>query len=292
VLDRTKEPGATGEPLYQDVVTPLEAEAVATEIDDAAVIGGRYGLSSKEFTPAMVKAVFDELAKDEPKNALHRRHHDDVTALSLEVDPTFTIEPDDVVRAMFYGLGSDGTVGANKNSIKIIGEDTDNLRAGLLRLRLEEVRRVTVSHLRFGPRPIRSTYLISRPTSSPATSFVFLEKYDVLESRPSRGTFLLNSPYGPDEVWDSCPRGAGADHRQEAQGLRRSTPSRRPRPGMGGASTRSCRPASSRSPASCPATRRSQKIKDAIKKTYGKKGEEVVRKNFAAVDQALRTCTR
>ncbi len=209
VLDRTKEPGATGEPLYQDVVTAV-AEGVASEIVPFAnmpkIIGGRYGLSSKEFTPGMIKGVFDELAKGKPKNHFTIGINDDVTHTSLDYDEDFVIEPKDVVRAVFYGLGSDGTVGANKNSIKIIGEDTDNYAQGYFVYDSKKAGSVTVSHLRFGPRPIRSTYLINSANFVAVHQFSFLERYDVLRLAAPEAIFLLNSPYGPDEVWDHLPR--------------------------------------------------------------------------------------
>ncbi|MGB9626742.1 MAG: pyruvate:ferredoxin (flavodoxin) oxidoreductase, partial [Phycisphaerae bacterium] len=209
VLDRTKEPGAPGEPLYLDVVTALHEGrelGLAKFAQEPRVIAGRYGLASKEFTPAMVKAVFDELAKDRPRNHFTVGIEDDVTHTSLPVDDSFDIEPDDVVRAVFFGLGADGTVGANKNSIKIIGEETNNFAQGYFVYDSKKSGAITISHLRFGPRPIYSHYLIKRASFVACHQFVFLEKYDVLEYATPGAVFLLNSPYGKDEVWDKLPR--------------------------------------------------------------------------------------
>jgi len=173
VLDRTKEPGAIGEPLYQDVVTALAEVRLQA---DTFVIGGRYGLGSKEFSPAMVKAVFDELARPNPKRHFTVGITDDVTGLSLKVDDTFQVEPDGSVRAIFYGLGADGTVGANKNSIKIIGEETDHDAQGYYVYDSKKSGAVTVSHLRFGPGPIRSSYLIRRASFVACHQFGFLDR--------------------------------------------------------------------------------------------------------------------
>ena len=223
VLDRTKEPGATGEPLYIDVVTALaEARALRANPTSRAprVVGGRYGLSSKEFTPAMIKAVFDELVKDNPKNSFTVGIIDDVTHTSLDYDPDFDIEPDDVVRAVFWGLGADGTVGANKNSIKIIGEETDNYAQGHFVYDSKKSGALTVSHLRFGPNPIQSTYLIRKANFVAVHQFGFFQQYDVLEPAMEGATLLINAPYPADEVWDqSAACRAAANHRQEAEGL-------------------------------------------------------------------------
>ncbi len=209
VLDRTKEPGSAGEPLYQDVVTAF-GEAMEEGFSPVAavphIIGGRYGLSSKEFTPAMGKAVFDELKKSKPKNHFTVGINDDVMHTSLEYDATFTTEKDDVVRAMFYGLGADGTVGANKNSIKIIGEDTSNYAQGYFVYDSKKSGTTTVSHLRFGPRPIRSSYLIDKANFVGCHQWLFLEKYNVVQELVEGGTFLLNSQYSADEVWNKLPR--------------------------------------------------------------------------------------
>src|SRR3954468_12724476 len=201
VLDRTKEPGAIGEPLYQDAVTAL------AEVGERApvVIGGRYGLGSKEFTPAVVKAVFDELDRPAPKRHFTVGIVDDVTGLSLKVDERFEVEPAQSVRAVFYGLGADGTVGANKNSIKIIGEETDNWAQGYFVYDSKKSGGSTISHLRFGPTPIRAPYLVSRASFVGCHQFNFLDRYDVLESAEPGGVFLLNAPFAADEVWDRLP---------------------------------------------------------------------------------------
>ncbi len=201
VLDRTKEPGSAGEPLYLDVVTALAETGKAIK-----VIGGRYGLASKEFTPAMVKGVLDELKKAQPKNHFTIGINDDVTHTSLTYDPNFSTESSDTVRALFYGLGSDGTVGANKNSIKIIGEETDLNAQGYFVYDSKKSGSGTTSHLRFGPKPINSSYLIRSANFVACHQFSFLERIDVLTAAEPGATFLLNSPYGPDEVWEHLPR--------------------------------------------------------------------------------------
>jgi len=291
VLDRTKEPGALGEPLYQDVVTALR-EAEQAHIDrfhhQLTVIGGRYGLSSKEFTPAMVKAVYDELGHPRPKRHFTIGINDDVSHTSLKVDPTFDTEPADVVRALFYGLGADGTVGANKNSIKIIGEDTPNYAQGYFVYDSKKSGSVTISHLRFGPRPIRSAYLISKANFVACHQFGFLEKYEMVEQAVPGATFLLNSPYGPDEVWDRLP----AEVQQQilekklklyvidAFKVARDT-------GMGvriNTIMQTCFFAIS---GVLPRDEAIEHIKKSIEKTYSRKGAEVVQKNFAAVDHTL-----
>ncbi|MBI4679134.1 MAG: pyruvate:ferredoxin (flavodoxin) oxidoreductase, partial [Elusimicrobia bacterium] len=204
VLDRTKEPGAIGEPLYQDVVTALaEARSMGLPAPDCRVIGGRYGLSSKEFTPSMVKSVFDELSKEKPKNHFTVGIVDDVTNTSLEWDRDLDIEADDVSRSVFFGLGADGTVGANKNSIKIIGEETPQHAQGYFVYDSKKSGAMTISHLRFGPRPIRSIYLIKRAGFVACHHFQFMERLDVLSYAAPGGVFLLNAPYGPDKAWDS-----------------------------------------------------------------------------------------
>ncbi len=283
-LDRTKEPGAIGEPLYQDIVTALKE----TGKDNIKVIGGRYGLSSKEFTPAMVKAVFDELKKDNPKNHFTVGIIDDITHTSLEVDENFHIEPDDVFRGVFFGLGSDGTVGANKNSIKIIGDETDNYAQGYFVYDSKKAGAVTISHLRFGPRLIRSSYLIKRANFVACHQFVFLDKFDILEYAEDGAVFLLNAPYGSDEVWDKLSREVQEQiikkklkfYSIDAYKVAEET-------GMGvriNTIMQTCFFAIS---GILPKEEAIAKIKDAIQKTYGKKGEDIVKKNFAAVDAAL-----
>ncbi|HET8666539.1 MAG TPA: pyruvate:ferredoxin (flavodoxin) oxidoreductase, partial [Terriglobales bacterium] len=209
VLDRTKEPGSTGEPLYMDVVTAM-AEAMASGTAPfktmPKIVGGRYGLSSKEYTPAMVKGVFEELAKPRSKNHFTVGIIDDVTHTSIDFDPKFSTEDAKTVRAMFYGLGADGTVGANKNSIKIIGEDTDNYAQGYFVYDSKKSGSITTSHLRFGPKPIRAAYLVDKANFLACHQFSFLERVDMLKNAADGGTFLLNSIYGPDEVWDHLPK--------------------------------------------------------------------------------------
>src|SRR5512138_1652696 len=291
VLDRTKEPGSIGEPLYQDVVTALR-EAQQAHVDrfhhEITVIGGRYGLSSKEFTPAMVKATFDELSKSRPKRHFTVGINDDVTHLSLPYDPAFDTEPNDVVRAVFYGLGADGTVGANKNSIKIIGEDTPNFAQGYFVYDSKKSGSVTISHLRFGPRPIHSAYLISKANFVACHQFGFLEKYEMLEAAVPGSTFLLNSPYGKDEVWEKLPREVQAQIVEkklklfviDAYKVAKDT-------GMGvriNTIMQTCFFAIS---GVLPRDEAIGHIKKTIEKTYARKGAEVVQKNFAAVDHTL-----
>jgi len=291
VLDRTKEPGAEGEPLYKDVVTAI-GEAIpggfAPFREFPKIIGGRYGLSSKEFTPAMVKVVLDELTKKAPKNRFCVGIVDDVTHSSLDYDPTFGVEADDVFRGLFYGLGADGTVGANKNSIKIIGEDTDLYAQGYFVYDSRKAGTVTVSHLRFGPRPIRSTYLVTSANFVACHQFVFLERYDMLKDAVPGATFLLNAPYGPDEVWDKMPREVQQQiidkklkfYAINAYKVARDT-------GMGERVNTIMQTCFFAISGVLPRERAIGAIKNTIKKTYGSKGEEVVRKNFQAVDQTL-----
>jgi pyruvate-ferredoxin/flavodoxin oxidoreductase len=252
------------------------------------VVGGRYGLASKEFTPAMVKAVLDELSAPRPRNHFTLGIRDDVTHSSLEYDPAFSTEEPDTVRAIFYGLGADGTVGANKNSIKIIGEATGNHAQGYFVYDSKKSGSVTVSHLRFGPRPIRSTYLIDRASFVACHQFAFLERLDVLKAAEPGATFLLNSPHGPDAVWDHLPR--GIQEQIVAKRLRffvidgyrvaRET-------GMGGRINTIMQTCFFAISGVLPRAGAIAAIKRAIEKTYGKRGEAVVRKNFAAVDRTL-----
>ncbi len=289
VLDRSKAPGSTGEPLYTDVVTILSevfANGVITCLPN--ITGGRYGLSSKEFTPAMVKSVLDELGRLRPKNHFTIGIHDDLSNSSLEYDPEFDIEPDDVVRAMFFGLGADGTVGANKNSIKIIGESPNLFAQGYFVYDSKKSGSQTVSHLRFGPHPIRSPYLLQSANFIGCHQFNFIKKVDVLKRAAQGATLLLNSPYGPDDVWDQLPACAQQqliDKRMafyviDASKVARDT-------GMGSRTNTIMQTCFFALSGVMPGEQAIEKIKAAIKKTYGRKGEEVVRKNFAAVDHAL-----
>ncbi len=291
VLDRTKEPGSAGEPLYQDVLTAI-AEGLAAGAAPFGVmpkvIGGRYGLSSKEFSPAMCKAVFDELTRTTPKNHFTVGINDDVTHTSLAYDPEFSTEPDDVVRAIFWGLGADGTVGANKNSIKIIGEETPNAAQGYFVYDSKKSGSVTTSHLRFGPRPIHSPYLISHANFIAIHQFGFIERYPVLESAVRGATVLLNSPYPAEEVWDRLPQTfqqqvLSRDLRLfvvDAYDVAKAT-------GMGVRINTIMQTAFFAISGVLPRDQAIEQIKGAIKKTYGKRGEAVVQKNFAAVDAAL-----
>jgi pyruvate-ferredoxin/flavodoxin oxidoreductase len=285
VLDRTKEPGAVGDPLYLELVTALRE---APGAPDPRVIAGRYGLSSKEFNPAMIKAVFDELGRERPKNHFTVGIVDDVTLTSLAWDPEFDLEPDDVVRALFYGLGSDGTVGANKNSIKIIGEETDHYAQGYFVYDSKKAGAVTVSHLRFGPRPIRSTYLIRRANFIACHQFEFLDRFDVLEAAVPGAVFLLNSPYGPEAVWDHLPlevQEQMVEKRLRFFVIDAYEVARRA--GMGGRINTIMQTCFFAISGVLPREEAIARIKEAIEKTYGKRGAEVVRRNFAVVDDAL-----
>ncbi len=289
VLDRTKESGSAGEPLYLDVVNAVFEGLNARVLKSAPVIlGGRYGLSSKEFTPAMVKAVYDNLAANEPKNHFTIGINDDISHTSLDYDPEFSIEPDSVVRAMFYGLGADGTVGANKNSIKIIGENTANYAQGYFVYDSKKSGAMTVSHLRFGPKPIRSSYLISKANFVACHQWIFLERYDMLEALVPGGVFLLNSPFGKDEVWNRLPRrmqeqliGKKAKfYLIDAYGVARKT-------GMGSHMNTIMQVCFFAISQVLPGEEAIEAIRKSIRDTYGKKGEEVVQKNMRAVDETL-----
>jgi len=283
VLDRTKESGGPGEPLYLDLLAALRENGM----DSVKVIGGRYGLSSKEYTPASVKAVFDEVRKPESKNHFTLGINDDVTNTSIEVG-TLCLPSPGTVQAVFFGLGSDGTVGANKNSIKIIGGETDNYAQGYFVYDSKKAGARTVSHLRFGPKPIRQTCLVSSADFVACHQDIFLEKYDMLSYAANGATFLLNSPFGPEEVWNTLPRVVQKEMIArklkffviDAYGVAKET-------GMGvriNTIMQTCFFAIS---GVLPKDEAIQRIKDAIKKTYGKKGSEIVEKNFHAVDQTL-----
>jgi len=289
VIEQTKEPGAPGEPLYLDVTTTLAQAVMRGERRILPkVIGGRYGLSSKDFSPAMAKAVFDELKKPEPKNSFSVGINDDVSHTSLAVDLGYSIEPKEVIRAVFYGLGADGTVGANKNSVKIIAEDAGLYAQGYFVYDSHKSGAQTISHLRFGPKPIRSPYLISAANFVGCHQFHFLQRQDMLRLAAPGATFLLNSPYGPDEVWNRLPREAQQqiidkklkffviDANKVAQdvGLKNRT----------NTVLQTCFFAIS---GVLPHADAIEQIKKSIRKTYGSKGEEVVRKNFQAVDDTL-----
>ncbi len=282
-LDRTKEPGSIGEPLYQDCIT-----AFVEAGRDITVIGGRYGLSSKEFTPAMVKGVFDEMKKESPKNHFTVGIVDDVTNTSIEYDASFDIEADDVVRALFFGLGSDGTVGANKNSIKIIGGETDNYAQGYFQYDAKKSGGITVSHLRFGPRPIRFTCLVTSANFIGCHQFSMIEQYDILSNAVEGATFLLNSPYPAEETWDRLPAKVQQqiiDKKVEFYVIDAYDVAREI--GLGGRINTTLQTCFFALSGVLPRDEAIAKIKDAIKKTYGKRGQKVVDMNFAAVDQAL-----
>ena len=291
VLDRTKEPGAIGEPMYQDVVTAI-AEGVAAGTTPFStmpkVVGGRYGLSSKEFTPAMVKAIYDELAKPKPINHFTVGITDDVTHLSLPVDLAFSIEPPDVVRAIFWGLGSDGTVGANKNSIKIIGEETPNYAQGYFVYDSKKSGSMTVSHLRFGPRPIRSPYLIQSANFVAVHQYEFLDRYPVLDTAAEGAIVLINSPFDKATVWETLPRPIQQiiiERNLKLYVINALEVARKT--GMGGRINgimQTCFFALSNV---MPREEAIERIKYAIKKSYGKRGEKVVQQNWNAVDETL-----
>jgi len=289
VLDKTKEPGAIGEPLYIDVRTAI---GEIMEGDDCpletypVIVGGRYGLGSKDFSPPQVKAVLDNLSQDKPKNHFTVGITDDVTGTSLEVDYTFHTA-DKGFSAMFYGLGSDGTVGANKNTIKIIGENTDNYAQGYFVYDSKKAGAITTSHVRFGPMLIRKPYLIDRAEFVACHNFSFLEKYDMLSNLVEGGTFLLNSPYGPDEVWDRIP----VEVQQQIidkkakfyviDGIKLGLEL-----GLGSRINMIMQTAFFVISGVIPEEEAVELIKDAIKKTYGKKGDKIVQMNYNAVDAA------
>ncbi|MCU0502035.1 MAG: pyruvate:ferredoxin (flavodoxin) oxidoreductase [Anaerolineae bacterium] len=282
-LDRCKEPGGAGEPLYQDVVT-----AVVETGRGVRVLGGRYGLASKEFTAAMVKGVFDNMAAAAPKNHFTIGINDDVTHTSIAYDPTYSVESKRGVRAMFYGLGADGTVGANHNSIRIIGSETDNYAQGYFSYDSKKSGTITTSHLRFGPDPIRLSNLIESANFVACHQWVFLERVNVLAKAEHGATFLLASPYGPDEVWNQLPRQV---QRQiidkklrffviDAIGVAKAT-------GMGGRINTIMQTCFFAISGVLPRDEAIDKIKQSIRHTYGRRGEIVVQQNFAAVDHTL-----
>ncbi len=289
ILEQTKEPGSAGEPLYLETIEALvQSFSRGERAEIPKIIGGRYGLSSKDFNPAMAKAVFDELKKPTPKNRFTVGINDDVSHTSLEVDSAYSIEPAEVVRAVFYGLGADGTVGANKNSVKIIAEDAGLFAQGYFVYDSHKSGAQTVSHLRFGPHPIRSPYLISSANFVGCHQFHFLERQDILRLAASGATFLLNSVYGPEQVWDELPRSVqqqiiakklrffvidAVKVAQEA-GLKKRT----------NTVLQTCFFALS---GVLPREEAIKQIKKSIRKTYESKGEQVVQQNFKAVDDTL-----
>jgi len=291
VLDRTKEPGSIGEPLYIDVQAAID-EAVDNGTLKTAqrpqVYGGRYGLGSKEFNSAHAKSVIDNLKQDKSKNHFTVAIEDDVTKTSLKWDPDFSVTPDDVFRGMFYGLGADGTVGANKNSIKIIGDNTDNFAQGYFVYDSKKAGAITVSHVRFGKDPIRSPYLIDRANFVACHNFTFLEKIDMLKNMMDGGTFLLASPYDKDEIWDNLPMEVQEDiikkklsfYVIDAIGVAKKL-------GLGARINMIMQTSFFLISNILPKDKAITAIKDAIRKTYGRKGENVVKMNFDAVDAAV-----
>ncbi len=289
VIEQTKEPGAPGEPLYLDVVTTL-ARAVATgkRTTMPRVIGGRYGLGSKNFNPAQAKAVFDELKKPEPKQGFTVGIDDDVSHSSLAIDAAFSIEHDNVVRALFYGLGSDGTVGANKNSVKIIAEDAAMYAQGYFVYDSHKSGAQTISHLRFGTAPIHSPYLIESANFIACHEAGFLNRIDVLHAAVEGGTFLLNSPYGPEEVWEHLPRSVQTQiltKKLRCYVIDASKVAREA--GLGGRVNTVLQTCFFAIAGVLPREAALERIKQSIQKSYAEQGEIVVRRNFAAVDRAV-----
>jgi pyruvate-ferredoxin/flavodoxin oxidoreductase len=290
VMDRTKEPGAIGDPLFLDVVAALNQQNLQNpqHLRHPRVVGGRYGLASKEFTPAMAKAIFDELAKPAPKPQFTVGILDDVTHLSLAYDPDYSLEEPDVVRAVFFGLGADGTVGANKNSIKIIGEDTPNFAQGFFVYDSKKSGAITISHLRFGPRPIRAPYLITQASFVACHQFDFLDKYDVLGYAQPGAVLLLNAPYEVSDVWNYLSADVQRqiiDKRLRVYVIDGYAVARDN--GMGNRINTIMQTCFFAISGVLPREEAIAAIKEAIRKTYAKRGEAVIQANFAAVDAAL-----
>jgi len=282
VLDRTKEPGSAGEPLYQDVIT-----ALVESNRNIAVVGGRYGLSSKEFTPQMVKGVFDELAKEKSKNHFTVGINDDISHTSLESDHTFKVGST-TINCMFYGLGSDGTVGANKNSIKIIGDTTENYVQGYFVYDSKKAGAQTISHLRFGPEPIYSSYLIDKADFIASHQFNFIERYDMLADLKPGGTFLLNSPFSKEEIWDKLPKKMQEGIiEKEAKFYVVDATKVAHEANLGKRTNTVLQTCFFAISGILPKDEAIQKIKDAIVKSYAHKGDAVVQMNFNAVDKSL-----
>lgn len=290
VLDRTKEPGSAGEPLYLDVVNAITETFMDGELnfDFPKIIGGRYGLSSKEFTPAMIKAIIDELGKDKPKNHFTVGINDDVTNTSLEYDPSFSVEAPETFKGKFYGLGADGTVGANKNSIKIIGEGTNNYAQGYFVYDSKKSGSTTTSHLRFGPKEIKSEYLIDKANFIACHVQVFLEKVDILKDAIEGATFLLNTQVPREQVWDSLPEVAQKHiiekklkfYAIDAYKVAADC-------GLGGRINTIMQTCFFKISNIIPIEQAIETIKKAIYKSYGTKGEKIVEMNYSAVDQSI-----
>jgi len=288
ILDRTKEPGSGGEPMYKDAVTAFAEGISEGYIENLPIItGGRYGLSSKEFNPAMIKGIFDEMSKDKPKNHFTIGINDDVTNTSIDYDKSFHMN-NDVIKSVFFGLGADGTVSANKNSIKIIGEETDNNAQGYFVYDSKKSGAITTSHLRFGADPIKSTYLIEKASFVACHQFLFLEKYDMLKFASDGATFLLNAPYSQDEVWNHIPKKVQEEiiakkikfYSINAYEVAEST-------GMGQRINTIMQTCFFAISGVLPKDEAIVKIKESINKTFLKKGKDVVEKNYKAVDETL-----
>lgn len=291
VLDRTKEPGSTGEPLYNDVLSALHenrAEEWKTFVGELKVTGGRFGLSSKEFTPAMVSRIFDELTSEKPKNHFTIGINDDVTHTSLDFSTNGWDLGDDLFEGLFYGLGADGTVSANKNSIKIIGDYTDNYAQGYFVYDSKKSGATTVSHLRFGPNPIRSAYLINKAQFIACHQFQFLDRLDMLKKARNGATFLLNAPFSPDQVWENIPKKVQEQiieknlkfYAIDAYKVAREN-------GMGTRINTVMQTCFFAISDILPKEKAILLIKDAIQKAYGNKGEKILQSNYEAVDNSV-----
>lgn len=291
VLDRTKESGALGDPLYLDVVAAFNEEVASGSKKFSKlpkIVAGRYGLASKEFTPAIVKGIYDELKKENPKNHFTVGIIDDITNSNLEYEPKFSTEGKDVFKALFYGLGADGTVGANKNTIKIIGEETDNYAQGYFVYDSKKSGSMTTSHLRFGKKPIKSTYLINNAGFIGVHQFNFILKFDILSHISENGVLLLNSPYSKEEIWEHLPKSVQKQlidkkikfYVIDAYDVAKKT-------GMGTRINTIMQTCFFAISGVLPKDEAIEKIKGSIKKSYGAKGDEVVKKNFEAVDMTL-----
>lgn len=289
VLDRTKEPGASGEPLYLDVLQAFSQSLMRKEIETMPlIIGGRYGLSSKEFTPAMVKAVFEELDQQNPKNPFTVGIIDDVTHLSLDYDPTFTTTNSVTTQALFYGLGSDGTVGANKNSIKIIGDDENSHVQGYFVYDSKKSGSMTISHLRFSQEPILSTYLIDKADFIGIHQFFFLQKYDILEKAKPGATILINTPYDKEETWHKLSKNVQhsiLDKELKLYGINAYDVASNC--GLGRRINTVMQTAFFALTDIIETATAIEKIKESVHKSYGKKGEMLVKMNICAIDHTL-----
>ena len=294
VLDRTKEPGSDGEPLYKDVLGAIAQDVIGGNGKFTVmpkVVGGRYGLSSKEFTPGMIKAVFDELNKEHPKNQFTIGINDDVSHTSLDWDANFRTDVHaDIFQAMFYGLGSDGTVGANKNTIKIIGEETEDFAQGYFVYDSKKSGAITVSHLRFGPKPIKSTYLIGENDANfiGCHQTIFLERYDMLVNAAENAVFLLNTPEPADKVWESLPK--TMQQQMLAKKIRFYVIDGyavAEKCGMGKRINTIMQTCFFAISGVLPQAKAIEAIKHAVEKTYGKKGQRIVELNFKAIDETL-----